>query len=245
MQVYAIHEGTRSRMPQVDCRHCPVTAAVFLAVALTLAAPAGAIIIDSIDGSANTSAPSGGDPDPGWAHVGKRSDLCAVYLRNGWVLTANHVPLGDVLLDGVLYTAVPGTETRLDDGFGALADLKVFGITPEPPLPDLAIRSSSSLPSGKVIMIGQGYNRGAETDSDDPLVWAGPEANPDPAVGGYLWGAGKTMRWGENTVTAAWPDDPLNTVTFYTTFDVSDQTHEAQATVGDSGGALFAKHQGS
>jgi hypothetical protein len=213
-----------------------------VAILCALSTAALAIMIDSGDGSGNTSPPP---DDPGWDHVGKRSNLCVVYLRNGWVLTAQHVATGDVILAGQIYTAVPGSEIQIQNPDSSLADLKVFAITPDPGLPDLPIRSSNNLPNGDVIMIGHGYNRGAASDSDDPLIWAGPDANPNPAIDGYFWGVGTAKRWGENVVTDDWSGDPRNTKAFYTTFDDpwwdDYLTHEAQATVGDSGGAVFAK----
>lgn len=225
--------------------------------AIGLSLPAGAVIIDSGDGTGNTSAPPScpapGQPicgDPGWDHVGATlNDLSVVYIRNRWVLTANHVATNTVVLNGGNYALVPGSEIRLDNGDGTFPDLKLFGITPDPGLPELAIRSDTNLPSGAVIMIGKGRNRGDATDSDDPTVWQSPPNPPSSAIPGWLWGAGHAKRWGLNVVDGEWLPDPLDTVSFYTTFDYptgpnNHQTHEAQGSVGDSGGAVFAK-QGS
>ena len=206
------------------------------------ASPAGAVIIDSPDGNGNTSAPA---EDPGWDHVGIRGSWTAVYLRNGWVLTANHVSTGPVELGGVVYDVVPYTTYRLDNPDETKADLKVYAITPDPGLPELPVRSNTNLPNGEVILIGNGRNRGAATDSDDPVVWVPPPAHPNPAIPGYLWGPGRTLRWGTNIIAAEWSGDPYNTVAFYTIFDAPGTqdytTHESQAAVGDSGGAVFAK----
>lgn len=212
----------------------------FVSVLFPLAA--AAVIIDSGDGTENTSAPA---DDPGWANIGIRGSLTAVYLRNGWVLTANHVGIGDLLLDGGIYVAVPGSGTQLDNGDGTFADLMVFAITPIPTLPDLEIRSNASLPTGEVILAGRGRNRGAASDSDDPGIWTPPPPNPAIAIEGWYWGGGATLRWGTNTVEDYWTDGNPDTVSFYTSFDeVGDPDHtehECQAAHGDSGGALFAK----
>ena len=208
---------------------------------LLLALPAGAVIIDSPDGAANTTAPA---DDPGWDSVGERAGLTAIHIRNGWVLSANHVAIGPTLFDGVLYEAIPGTTTRLDNGDGSFADLKVWGVYPHPPLPDLAIRSSTAQPNGQVIVIGHGRDRGAATDTDDPLVWVPPPAPPNPPIGGYLWASSRTIRWGTNKIGGKWLPHPNNTVSWYTIFDESGggyTTHEAHAANGDSGGAVFYK----
>jgi hypothetical protein len=219
--------------------------AVWCSTALT-PIPAAAVLLDFGDGTGNTTAPL---DDPGWEHVGKRSNLNVVYLRNGWVLTANHVGVGSVLLDGVVYSDVPNTAVRLSNGNGTKPDLKVFAITPLPPLTEMPIRSNTSLPTGEVIMIGRGVGRGSPSDSDDPLIWEGPEPNPNPPIMGYFWESGSAKRWGENKVEDYWPGDPLNTATFFTVFDPPGEpeylTYEAQAAIGDSGGALFVKDNGS
>ena len=211
------------------------------AVATVAAASASAVIIDSGDGTGNTTAPA---DDPGWSNIGSKSGLGVVYLRNGWVITANHVGAGDILLDGSTYSFVPGTAVQLDDGAGMLADLVVFGITPLPTIADLPVRTNTSLPTVDVIMAGRGRDRGAVTDSDDPGVWAGPAANPVPAHPGYYWGSTTALRWGTNKIEGNWVLSPTPTMSHYTLFDGPGPdytTHESQATMGDSGGAVFAK----
>jgi hypothetical protein len=232
----------RSRRPPGPARLLAAAAA-----ALLLAFPAGAVIIDSDDGTGNTGAPP---DDPGWAHVGIRGGWTAIYLRNRWLLTANHVATGPVELGGVLYDDIPGSAIRLDNGDGTFADLKVFAIAQDPGLPELPIRANTNLPKGEVIMIGMGLDRGAATDSDDPAVWVPlpGEEPPDPPIPGWYRTSPKSLRWGKNTVGGEWPGDPSDTVTFFTDFsypaDPSHTAHEAQAASGDSGGAVFAK-QGS
>jgi len=228
-----------------------------IVAALGIAPPAGAVIIDSGDGTGNTSAPPAcpapGSPvcgDPGWDHVGSTlSSLSVVYIRNRWILTANHVPVDSVVLNGATHAFVPGTEIRLDNGDGTFPDLKVWGIESDPGLPELPIRSNTNLPSGEVIMIGKGRNRGAATDSDDPTIWVAPPTPPATPIPGWLWDASKTKRWGVNVVVDAWLPDPLDTVSFYTVFDYTassgHRTHEAHGTEGDSGGAVFAKQGNS
>jgi hypothetical protein len=219
-------------------------AMLFSLLSLLLTLPATAVIIDSGDGSGNTTPPI---DDPGFANVGVRGSLSGVYLRNGWILTANHVGLGDIWLDGAFYTAVPGSGTQLADVDEVLADLFVFAITPIPSLPDLEIRADTSLPTGEVILIGHGRDRGAETDTNDPGIWTDPPEHPSPAVQAWYWEIGvASLRWGTNTVHDYWTAGSPPTRSFYTVFDESlepDHTaHECQTANGDSGGALFAKN---
>lgn len=225
-------------------------------MALALAPAASSVIIDSDDGNGNTEAPV--PDDPGWSNVGTIGGLSGVYLGGRFVLTAYHVGPGNITLGNTTYRYVPGTAVQLDNGDVPLtyADLLMFQIYPEPPLPQLAIASLPPAPTTPVIMIGHGSNRGPATtwnpDPDDPSCPPSPPNPPPPdgPVGGYEWGSGNTMRWGTNTVESLpfeieYP--PLNTFTmaFPTDFDAPGLTqteHEAQAAVGDSGGATFASN---
>jgi hypothetical protein len=203
-----------------------------LALGLCLAWPSHAVIIDSGDGTGNTSAPS---DDPGWAHVGTKGGATVIYLGNGWVLTANHVGIGDVVFQGVLYPAVEGSSIRLQNDSGPPPDLRVFRIDPRPVLPILPIRDSTPTVSTAVTMIGHGRNRGSATSWNPP--------GPGGPIKGYEWGVGKSMRWGTNVVGGS--GTVLDTESFYTDFsERRGTTHEAQAANGDSGGAVFIKDQG-
>src|SRR5262245_28851801 len=104
-----------------------------------LACPAGAVIIDGPDGSVNKTPPP---DDPGFAHVGNKQGLTAVYIGKGWVLTAAHVATGPVVLSGVSYAYQPDSLVQIQPEAGAttLPDLAMFRIEPRPPLPDLPIR---------------------------------------------------------------------------------------------------------
>jgi hypothetical protein len=197
-----------------------------LALGLCLAWPSRAVIIDLGDGTGNTSAPA---DDPGWAHVGTTTagGLTAIYLGNGWVLTANHVGIGDVVFEGQTYAAVAGSYVQLENDSGPPPDLGVFRIDRKPGLPILPIRTSTPSVDTAVIMIGHGQNRGPATR------WRGHD--------GYEWGAGRTTRWGTNAVEGS--GTVLNTAFFDTEFtDTGGSTDEAQGANGDSGGAVFIKN---
>jgi hypothetical protein len=214
---------------EISVRGGSVQALLGMAVVLVLSgAPAGAVIVAPGDGTGNTSAPP---KDPGFAQVGVRDGLSAVYIGDGWILTANHVGLGDVEIEGVTYRAVPGSGVRLLTGGVQPADLLLFQIESDPGLPFLPIAMRP--PAGKIVMIGNGRNRGAATR------WLG--------IDGWLWGAGRTMRWGTNAVKNVSVDLSLggDTVVFTTDFSEFGGTmHECQVATGDSGGAVFSKNGG-
>jgi hypothetical protein len=208
------------------------------AMALALAASASAVIIDSGDGGGNTTAPV---PDPGWSNVGMRGGTTGVYVGGRFVLTANHNGPGNIALGGVTYVYVPGTAVQLDNGEPppdtTYADLLMFEIYPEPPLPALPIASQSPFTGAPLIMVGNGRNRGPAIsfDPNGPLP-------PDP-VHGYEWGTGQIMRWGTNSVIdtlLVGLIDTTQTMAIQTAFDEAGSAHEAQAAAGDSGGAAFA-----
>ena len=202
---------------------------------LCLGNPAGAVLIASGDGAGNTSAPS---PDPGWSHVALRGPHTAVYLGNGWVLTANHVGAGSVEIDGLTYPHLPSVSTRIQNDAGSNADLLVFGLAlPHPALPELPLASTLPTVGDASILVGQGMNRGGAT---------GWQPNPPfpTTLSGYEWGNARSMRWGTNEIAAAPASTVFATRTIATSFDEGATSHESQATTGDSGGALFVENSG-
>jgi hypothetical protein len=201
------------------------TASILVLVALACvldSRSADAVIIASGDGTGNTTAPPG---EPGWDHVGLLGGLTGVYVGNGWVLVARHGPTADLELDGVTHRAI-GTSRLAVSGN---ADLSMLRIESDPGLPDLSIATTP--PSGDLLLMGKGRNRGVAIDWD-----------PDPFDDGWSYGAGTALRWGTNEVaaTSLLLDTGYQTVTFATDFSETGQSpHEAVAATGDSGGAVF------
>jgi hypothetical protein len=200
-----------------------------------IAVPSAAVILATPDGTLNTAAPKGpaaGEPeDPGWANVGRRGEVTAIYLGNGWVLTVTHVGVASVVFDGVEIEAVPSSAVVLENSPGADADLRLFRIVSDPGLPSLDVSVASPPLNAEVVMIGHGRDRGTA------ISWEGHD--------GWEWGDDSTKRWGTNRVNLAGSDVTMASMTtrsFSTLFGVDsplDTDFEAHAAVGDSGGAVF------
>ena len=198
---------------------------------LLVAAPAAAVILAGVDGSANTEPPL---DDFGFANVGVVKET-AVYLGNGWMITANHVADGPVRFRDRLYPNVEGSKRRLaSQGSSVSPDVAVFRLRePIPDLPALPIRSTPPIPGDLVVLAGNGPNRGEATEFEGHRGWR--------------WGRGKALRWGTNrvhalhrSVQATRGDD---TVAFSTRFSEQDPTeHEATVAIGDSGGGAFIRN---
>lgn len=202
--------------------------ACVLLIASLAAGPAGAVLLSTGDGTGNTTAPA---DDPGFLNVGAAGSLTAVYLGDGWVITANHVSNSSPVFGGVSYAGVAGSSVQLHNTDGSLADVRIFRVNPFPPLPSLTIQTSAPAIGSNVVMIGRGRDRGAATS------WGG--------YSGWLYAATGTLRWGTNRV-AARNLDVLGTRAFETNFSQSGgTTSEAQAATGDSGGAVFLKSGGT
>ncbi len=194
-------------------------------VALLVAAPASAVLIDTGDGTGNTTPPPS---DPGFANVGVVNGLNGVYVGNGWVLTAAHVGEHPITLGGVTYQPVVGSEVAFQTAAApaTYADLIAFKLVEKPPLPDLTIATSSAQLGQDVMIIARGRNRGSSVTWD--------------VYDGWTWGPGRTMRWGTNELSLV--NALANTTrSIRTTFDQGNPggDHEADVVDGDSGGAVF------
>ena len=210
---------------------------------------------------------AGGPGDPsqgGFVNVGLSPTHGAgvTYLGNGWIITANHVSVGatsnTVVLGGNTFTIDdPTTGVALHNPDNSTADLKLYHLSTTPNLPSLVALIDSAAPSGRVIMVGNGLNIGTQhywhvNTSLPAWQWTeqSPPANPGPNdASGFDITGGHIIRWGENTVasTGLLVNDGAGITSMFTTeFDdlqytgVAPLASEAQATNGDSGGAVFA-----
>ncbi len=220
---------------------------LLLFAALSWLAPqANAVLIDSGDGSENTSAPA---DDPGWNQLGSAGSLTAIYLGNGWVLSAAHVGFQDVVFGGVTYPKLEGSYVVVWHDSKHPTDLALWRLSPAPPLPGLPIRALPPMLDREAILIGKGQNRGVAT------TWRG--------IGGYAALNQGDMRWGTNRVLAL-DDDIAIAGNITRSFSVDftppppglspdlrceglhrnavGECPESAARPGDSGGAVFLRN---
>ncbi|HJO24924.1 MAG: trypsin-like peptidase domain-containing protein [Myxococcota bacterium] len=203
---------------------------IALLVLLSAALPARAILVDSDDQARFQRAP---DDDPGWANVGFRAGTSAIYLGDGWVLTASHAGFGPVDFDGTVYEPVPSSRIQLTapDDSEHKADLILFRLDPAPDLPRLELTDTGPREGTAVILVGFGSGRGA------------PVARG--TLSGFRIDGQKKRRWGTNRMDPGREKVPgpnkSTTQTFGMSFLRGGSDHESQATVGDSGGAVFVK----
>lgn len=201
--------------------------ALLVATLVLASGAACALVVLADDAAESTTAP--GD-DPGWASVGAIGDLSGIHLGNGWMLTAAHVGIGPVRLGGHTFAPVPGSAVPLQNPDGSAADLILFRLERAPDLPALRIVATTPAAGTRIVMIGQGRDRGI------PISWSGRA--------GFRWGKLPALRWGTNRVFRS-RMRVTATESFATQFHETDGTPlEAQAAVGDSGGAAFVKVRG-
>lgn len=191
-----------------------------------------------------------------WRHTGWSGDGSVIYLDNGWVLTANHVGVGPVTIDGQTYAwdnTTPAVQlTNPDD---SAADLLLFKITQTLALPPVPLRSTSPSISDTTLIVGFGREQAASTTTWDvdvgtnPWTWTTPATVPHlPNVTGYLTSDTRGNRWGTNQVQTATSEIPLGSVKiwgFETKFNANGTAYEAQPVKGDSGGTVFLKNGGT
>jgi hypothetical protein len=192
------------------------------------ASGAVALVIEHEVDALNLKAPA---DDPGWANVGLCNSWTAVYLGRGWVLTAAHVGVSNIDLDGTTYAADIRSRERVFNPNGTMADLMLFRIDPEPDLPSLEIAAESPSIGTPIVMVGSGLGRGDKTSGQGRV--------------GFSWQAPSIKRWGTSLVHEYRHDQSVGfTDAFATRFSIAKTAHEAHAAHGDSGGAAFAYLEG-
>lgn len=213
---------------------------------------ASALIITSGDGSGNTTAPV---DDPGFANVGRRlpgeGAGSFVYLGNNKVLTAAHIGIADVVFGGVTYTAVPGTEVQLQNPDTSPTDLVIFEIASDPGLPAVNIAATTPTDGSDIVMVGNGLRRvPTETywnvDTSDSMNWVwNPGTLATHNASGFAYSGSTGIRWGTNEIS----DNDFDFVVpegdvegMLISFNEGATSDEAQASTGDSGGAIFYKN---
>jgi hypothetical protein len=206
-----------------------------LTAALVVSGPGAAIVMNEDDAARR-------DVDDPFVtgHVGTVAGggLTVVYLGAGWVLTASHVGARDVEIDGEIYRKAPGEVVQIYNDDQTIADLVAFQILGNPDLPDLpALEISESTPSkgAFAILAGAGHETRSQKRSLSGAlrrIWRGRE-RPGPSWGtNTISGTSEFVQIGGNVTAAISTEYSLVDDLFATRY-------EAQAVMGDSGGALF------
>lgn len=188
-------------------------------------------VIDPANSATFPSSAASGAP---WQYVIRYgvNNASAVYIGNGYLLTARHVSTSDsgLLIQGVSYnrdTSFPPLPLTIPGSPVIAIDLQLQKITGDPgllPLP-LAVPSDSDLNKTSVL-VGWGVGKGSAISQ------------------GWNWGDDTTraFRWGTNTTAAGTQtvnSGSGNYTAISASFNSTAGANEAAGTLGDSGSALF------
>lgn len=119
-----------------------------MAVATVLATPAVHALVIYGGNSGHTTNPGFGLP---WDNVGAGGVYLGAFDTGNWVITANHVGSSGITLNGTHYSSVAGSAHQIGS-----TDLLLYRIAGAPALANLNFSSSTPVPGGNVVMIGNG-----------------------------------------------------------------------------------------
>lgn len=204
-----------------------------------------ALVFASPDTEPATEAP----PDfPYWDHVTQRryDGPTVIYLGNGYALTARHVGMGEILLDGRIFEPERGTNRTILNTNGTAADAMVFALENDPPFPEWPVIPIATEPprAGEdVLLVGFGRERLRVDEFED-----------EGGLGrrfSFRWTDKGAKRWATNRISSTFDvlaQGNLTSRAFVMQFDEPYSRHatryEAQAAVGDSGGGVFVHREG-
>ncbi len=181
-----------------------------LALLLT-SASSYAVVVFKGDNSANTTAPANGLP---FDSVGMLSGGTAVYLGDGYMLTANHVSIGSSVIfpDGSSY-AIDTAFTPVQPVAGV--DLKVFKLEEEPDIAAVSIYSgnTSVLLSSTSYVVGSGLGRNPSVSTSSSNVKWGTSSTRD-----IRWGLVNSLKKSTSTGMVYFTSGTSNPVSL-TTYD--------------------------
>ena len=159
-------------------------------------------------------------------------------------MTARHVGIGEIFLEGKVFAPNILSRHILLNVDGTAADALVFQIEPGSGLPDLPIlplATVAPLPGEEILLVGFGRER------EKVIEW-----NEDGRIFfGFEWSERGRKRWGTNRIASGFSllvQKNWSTRTLSFIFDPPNAEnttrYEAQAALGDSGGAVFVKRDG-
>ncbi len=223
--------------------HFIFAAAFAVAAAFVVAAaPASALIFASPSTEPTTSQP---EDFPYWENVTQRryNSPSVIYLGGGWALTARHVGMGEIFLNGTIYRPLAGSRRTLMNLDGSPADAMIFALDPSQAPPEMPILPLATKPvqaGDEIIVIGFGRGR------DKVVEWE----IDDERVYGFQWSSEGSKRWGTNRVTSvgrniaqgSWRTTSIS-FAFDPPLSAASTIYEAHAAVGDSGGAVFVRRK--
>lgn len=211
----------------------------FWFLTLLVSAPLQALVVDDTT-KLNDTPPPNGAP---WNNVGQGNGASVVYLKRGWMVGARHVFGGatspQVNFGGTIYSG--GTIFVLTNPNNSVSDVVMFSIGSSRPAEssEIGIVNSTPLLLSNFTMIGYGARRSGGLTS---ISYTGGMAD------GYFWdgASGVNKSWGMNTrntfgVMGIMAGNGNSFQAIATTFTANGGSGTAQATVGDSGGAVFTK----
>src|SRR5688572_11525610 len=171
-----------------------------LLLVLLLAGSVRAVVIDSGDGSGNTTPPP---DDFGFENVGRTdTGLSGVYLSSGWVITAGHVGARPITLLGVTYQPVAGSAAQVPNPSPPGPDLIVYRINGFPPLPAPALSNATPTVGEEISCLGRGWPR-EPTQTTWSATWQENPIAPLVVYRGYKRSFALPLlrRWGTNVVS--------------------------------------------
>lgn len=216
-----------------------------IALFLGLAPAVRAIVVAGGTGVEQFTAPT---DDPGWANVASNGVYLGNYGGSYWAITATHVGPGNMVLNGVTYTYVPGSAVPVLNGDNSTSDLTLFRLASDPGLPTLNLATVNPSTNAVVTLVGDGliessFKRWSVNTATNPDTWTEVGSGGDKT--GYSETSGAGMRWGLAVVagTATVSVSGRAVDTYYTQFLAVGGS--SQAATGDSGGAAFLKSGGT
>lgn len=212
---------------------------ITLCLLLAVSSTGHAVIIYGVDNAGNQSDPGIGNiwnavvevAQPTQAH-----NASAVYLGNGYFITAKHVDA--IVGTDVKQVNVNGVTYTLDAAFGdkgvqlvenlpgvtGSVDMKLFKLSNAPALPAVRLNTSTSDTGQAAYLVGCGWGKGSEIINQ-----------------GWNWDVNQTAkRWGQTVTNLSATEANL-----YTDFSTAYGTNAATLTMGDSGSGLFEFQDGA